>query len=173
MLSPAAVLKDMKGDVDSVTLRSFPTGPVYQVDGGDCPHLIDAMTGEKRSPIDEAMARMIAEAHWAGEGTLTAVAWVEAPPREAGSGMALWRADFAGKDSATMWIDPHAGTVKAVRTAKWRVFDVMWRFHILDVTGDDRIDSWWMKLGAFLGLVLVLCGFGLLIDRARKGRLGM
>lgn len=38
------------------------------------------------------------------------------------------------------------------------MFDVMWRFHIMDVTGDDKIDTWWMKLAAFLGLTVILRG---------------
>ena len=58
-----------------------------------------------------------------------------------------------------------------MRTGKWRIFDVLWRFHIMDVTGDDRFDSWWLKLFAFLGLTTVLFGIGLLVHRAMAGRL--
>jgi hypothetical protein len=50
------------------------------------------------------------------------------------------------------------------------MFDVMWRFHIMDVTGDDKIDTWWMKLAAFLGLAAILRGLGLSINRTRKDR---
>jgi hypothetical protein len=41
----------------------------------------------------------------------------------------------------------------------------------MDVTGEDRFDTWWMKLFAFLGLTMVVTGFVLMVDRARKGRL--
>ena len=58
-----------------------------------------------------------------------------------------------------------------MRTTRWRIFDVLWRFHILDVTGKDEFDTWWMKLVAFLGLTTVLFGISLLIDRARRGAL--
>jgi hypothetical protein len=70
-----------------------------------------------------------------------------------------------------IYFDANTGAVKAVRTTNWRIFDVLWRFHIMDVTGEDRFNTWWMKLFAFLALTMVLSGFVLIIDRVRKGRL--
>ncbi|MEQ9317215.1 MAG: hypothetical protein RLN72_15285, partial [Henriciella sp.] len=81
------------------------------------------------------------------------------------------RVQFDGKDTATFWIDAEAARLVAVRTGKWRLFDALWRFHIMDLTGEDRFDSWWLKVFAFLGLTTVLFGFALLIQRASKGRL--
>ena len=123
------------------------------------------------APLDEAGVTSLARARWAGDGDIASVRLVETPPREAASGHPLWRVDFEGKDTATLWIDPQAGSVRAVRTGKWRLFDVLWRFHIMDVTGEDRFDSWWLKLFAFLGLSTVLFGIALLVQRALKGRL--
>lgn len=171
LLTPRDVLTRVEGEVSEVTLRTFPSGPVYEIESGECPHLFDARTGEGVSPISESLARRIALDHWAGDGELVSLAMVDAPPREAGSARPLWRAEFRGADNAVLWIDPQAGRVSAIRTAKWRAFDVLWRFHIMDVTGDDRFDTWWLKLFAFFGLTSVLLGFALLIDRARKGRL--
>lgn len=171
LLSPGIVMREGGGAVTGVTLRPFVTGPIYEVSGSDGVRLVDAWTGEAMSPISEETARQIALAHWAGDGALTSLAKVENPPREAGSDTMLWRAAFHGNDKAVFWIDPDAGKVKAVRATKWRIFDVLWRFHIMDITGADRFDSWWLKVAAFLGLMIVLFGFGLLFQRARRGRL--
>lgn len=171
LLPPSVVLGEGGGVVTGVTLRPFVAGPVYEVSGSDGARLVDARTGAAVSPISEKVARQIALAHWAGDGTLTSLSRVETPPREAGSDTMLWRAAFQGDDKAIFWIDPDVGKVKAVRATKWRIFDVLWRFHIMDITGADRFDSWWLKVAAFLGFMLVLFGFGLLFQRARRGRL--
>lgn len=47
------------------------------------------------------------------------------------------------------------------------MFDVMRCLHIVDVTGADKIDTWWMKLSTFLELTMILSELGLLIDRTR------
>jgi hypothetical protein len=171
LLPPGDMLRDGGSVVTEMKLRPFVTGPIYEISGSDGVRLVDARTGETVSPISEDVARQIALAHWAGDGTLTSLTRVEDPPREAGSDTVLWRAAFHGDNEAVFWIDPNAGKVKAVRTTKWRLFDVLWRFHIMDITGADRFDSWWLKVAAFLGLTLVLFGFGLLFQRASRGRL--
>ena len=48
---------------------------------------------------------------------------------------------------------------------------MMWRVHIMDVTGDAQIDSWWMKLFSFFGLTMAITGAILLIRRIRQGKL--
>ncbi len=155
----------------SVTLRPFLDGPIYEVKTSTGYAAFDAQSGDRITPLGEDMARRLALANWAGDGDIIAAELVEYPPREAGSASPLWRIQFKGADSATFWVDPDRAVVKSVRTTKWRIFDVLWRFHILDITGDDKIDSWWMKLAAFLGLTMVLSGLALTIDRALKGRL--
>ena len=167
LLSPTFVL----GAAETVTLRRGHTGPVYEVSGEGFARVHDAVTGARLTPLDKDSAANLAQLYWTGEGTLTQIDYVETPPREAGSASPLWRVKFDGAQPATLWIDPDRAKLKAVRTTHWRIFDVLWRFHILDITGADRFDSWWLRLAAFLGLTLVLFGFALLIDRARQGRL--
>ena len=133
--------------------------------------LHDFETGEPLAPIGAAEVRAIALESWRGRGEIVSAVLVETPPREAGSSSPLWRVDFDGQDKATFWVDATRGEVRAVRTDKWRLFDVLWRFHIMDITGEDRFDSWWLKLAAFLGLTTVLLGIALLVQRALRGRL--
>jgi len=164
-VQPSSIL----GAADTITLRRGHAGPVYEVSGEDFARVHDAQTGERLTPLNEKSARDLASAYWAGEGDLISSELVEKPPREAGSASPLWRIEFEGKDDAVLWIDPDRAKLKAVRTARWRTFDVLWRFHIMDITGEDAFDSWWLRLFAFLGLTTVLFGFALLIDRWRKG----
>ena len=159
------------GDAKAVQLRQVLGRPVWEVSGDGWTALYEASTGEQLSPLGETAVRRIAEEAWAGRGYATTVERIDHPPREAFTGKPLWRVEFEGLDSAVFWVDAEAAKITAVRTTKWRIFDVLWRFHIMDITGEDRFDSWWLKVFAFLGLTSVLFGFALLIQRASKGRL--
>lgn len=175
VVSAAGIAVDAHAAVDvtgiapsAVTLRPFLDGPVWQIENADEAALVSATTGQRLTPLDRTTTQRVALASYAGRGTLRSLELVEAPPREAGVDRPMWRADFAGPDAATLWIDPERGTVRAVRTGIWRAFDALWRLHIMDVTGADRIDSWWLRLFAFAGLTMSLSGLVLAADRLRK-----
>jgi len=165
LVNPATIL----GAGETVTLRRGATGPVYEVLGEDIARVHDAVSGVRITPLKVSDAMELANLYWTGEGILTRADIVVSPPREAGSASPLWRVQFDGKDTATLWIDPDRARLKAVRTTNWRIFDVLWRFHIMDITGADRFDSWWLRIFAFLALTTVLFGIALLIDRAWRG----
>lgn len=159
--------------VQSIRLKPWLDGAVWEVMTGTGTEMFDAATGARLTPVAEADARRVAEAGWAGDGVLAGLSLIEEAPREAGRGFgrAMWRAEFEGKDKATFWIDPEVGDIAAVRTEWWRAFDLFWGLHIMDWTGRETISTWWMKLFAFASLVLTLAGIWLVIDRLMKGRL--
>ena len=73
--------------------------------------------------------------------------------------------------SVRIYIDANTGRIVTVRTNLWRVFDIMWRFHIMDVTGKDEFNTWWLKLFAFFGLTVGITGAILVVRQIRTGRL--
>lgn len=168
------VIADVDAPVEAATLKAFLDTPVWMVRTSSGQVMVDATTGGVRSPITQAdidalIARFGDKPSGLGELTVTYMVR-ENPLREYGGPLPAWVIEYEpGKQR--IYIDASSGDVRAVRTTKWRIFDVLWRFHILDVTGDDRFDSWWLKLAAFLGLTMVLSGLVLMIDRVRKGRL--
>ena len=166
-----AVAPRLAASVSRLEVRRVLGEPVWLATGGAGASLYDFETGEPITPFDEADVREIALESWRGRGEIVSAELVDSPPRESGSASPLWRVDFDGQDKATFWVDATRGEVRAVRTDKWRLFDVFWRFHIMDITGEDRFDSWWLKLAAFLGLTTVLFGIALLVQRALRGRL--
>lgn len=173
-VSAVDVLARTGGEATRVELKAFLGAPVWMVETATSREMIDAQTGDVRSPVSQAdIDRLIASFDDApsGLGTLTVSYLIhENPLREYGGALPAWIIEYEpGKQR--IYVDAVSGEIGAVRTTRWRIFDVLWRFHILDVTGDDRFDSWWLKLAAFLGLTMVLSGLILLIDRIRKGRL--
>ncbi len=163
------------GKLQAAELRMFLGDPVWLVKTDSSSRMIDAVTGKMRSPISSE--ELLTLTSYSDDATTRApgtdpVTYMltENPLREYGGPLPAWVVEYSpGKKR--IYVDAMTGEIKSVRTTKWRVFDVMWRFHIMDVTGDDRFDSWWLKVFAFFGLTTILFGIALLVDRARKGRL--
>ena len=146
--------------------------PVWQVSNTHSTVLISASTGERMSPISQGLAEDIFNAGVPGlasyEGDIFLLE--ENPPREYAGPLPAWVYETdGGKERA--YIDASTGDIRAVRTTEWRIFDVFWRFHIMDITGDDRIDTWWMKLAAFIAMAMVITGFIILAQRIQRGRI--
>ena len=173
-VSAAELLVGSQSDISQIELKPFLGAPVWLVETEAGRTMVDATTGAVRSPLSQTdIDALIAAFDTSpdGLGTLTVSYLIhEDPLREYGGPLPVWILEYEPRKQR-IYIDAVSGEVRSVRTTRWRIFDVLWRFHILDVTGDDRFDSWWLKLAAFLGLTMVLSGFVLGIDRVRKGRL--
>ena len=173
-VSAEQVIAGLDDPVEAVTLKAFLDAPVWIVRAETGQIMIDATTGDVRSPItqsdiDALISRFGDEPSELGELTVTYMIH-ENPLREYGGPLPAWIIEYEPRKQR-IYIDASSGEIRAVRTTKWRIFDVLWRFHILDITGDDRFDSWWLKLAAFFGLTMVLSGLVLMVDRLRKGRM--
>ncbi|MEL7540739.1 MAG: hypothetical protein AAGJ51_07530 [Pseudomonadota bacterium] len=168
------IIEQLNAPVSDLALKPFLGQPVWMVQTETGRQMIDASTGETRSPLTEQDVQALIgrfDDKPDGLGTLTVIYRIdENPLREYGGPLPAWIVEFEPRKQR-IYIDAASGDIRSVRTTKWRIFDILWRFHILDFTGDDRFDSWWLKLSAFFGLIMVLSGWILLIDRTLKGRL--
>ena len=170
--SEAADILDSHTPVKTVELDMFFGEPVWRIEAGDQFHLVSARTGELRSPIMAETAARIANEGMADRVGAAGAPWLmEADaPREYSGPLPAYVVDFE-HGGTRAYIDASTGQLVTVRTRVWRIFDMMWRVHIMDVTGDDRIDSWWMKMFSFFGLTMAITGAILLIRRIRQGKL--
>ena len=145
-------------------------GPVWIVtaaDGGRWRY--SARFGTAIPPVVEDEARRIAQDAYAGEASLEAVRYLPPgeAPNEARSSAAVWQARFA--DGTHVYIDDATGEVLALRTGQWRLYDVMWGLHIMDLqTREDAHNPFTIVFGS-LAFVGALLGFTLLFRR-RKAR---
>jgi hypothetical protein len=146
--------------------------PVWKFEADDTHHLVDARLGDLLSPISSATARQIAVLGIKPNvGVPLEPTLLEAnPPREYAGPLPAWVITYENT-TTKIYIDAQTGDLRTVRTRLWRTFDVLWRFHIMDVTGKDRFDTWWLKLISFFGLTIALTGLVLGIERLLKGRL--
>lgn len=168
-IRPVGELIDENTHIRSATLRTLLADPVYEIETSSGRSLLHAISGETLSPIDEDVAGQLAEIYWKGDGTLESLSLLETPTRESGADGPVWKADFVGGQSASLYIRADTGEFRAVRTTKWRLFDVLWGLHIMDWWNRETISSWWMKLFAGVTIFMTLAGFVILGNQMSKG----
>jgi uncharacterized iron-regulated membrane protein len=154
----------------NITLKTVMDQPVYLVKGGEKFHLLDASTGNSLSPLNKQRAIQIAQYHYAGEGEIGSVEFVESdPPSEIKSmRLPVWRVNFNDGWGSSFYIDPDTGGFAKRRHTLWRVFDFVWMFHILDFEERENVNNNLLRVISLLGVLLGLSGIWLLFYSFKK-----
>ena len=63
----------------------------------------------------------------------------------------------AGKE-INVYQDPITGEIAAIRSAQWRIWDLMWGLHIMDWVDRDNIDNLFLKIFSFIALFTSISG---------------
>ena len=61
-------------------------------------------------------------------------------------------------ESINIYLNVYTGEVEAVRSVQWRIWDLMWGFHIMDWKTRDDIDNLLLKIFSILALVSSITG---------------
>ena len=56
------------------------------------------------------------------------------------------------------YLNIFSGDIVAIRSAQWRIWDLMWGFHIMDWQERDNIDNILLKIFSVLALISSLSG---------------
>lgn len=137
--------------------------------------LVDPISGAVSNRLSAAEAVRIARDAYAGAGRILEVSLHdEDTPFDYRRPGPVWAIDFGHEDAARFYVDAQTGEVRAVRTALWRAFDLMWGLHIMDWSSRENFNSWWLKASAAFAVLFALAGAGImvlrLIPRARPRR---
>ena len=54
--------------------------------------------------------------------------------------------------------NPFTGEIVAIRSSQWRIWDLMWGFHIMDWVDRDNIDNILLKIFSFIALFTSISG---------------
>lgn len=143
--------------------------PIWVFHGADdILRVADARTGQPLPPVDAVLARRIADAALVSPAAFVATQYfaADANPVELRRDRPAWRVRYA--DHVHVYVDAQSGAVLAVRTRQWRLFDIMWGLHIMDL--EEREDTSHPVLIGFAALALigVVIGTALLFRRRRK-----
>jgi hypothetical protein len=168
LVFPAARIGPVR-DVQLVAQADGPAWIVTEPDGGR--YRYSARDGKLIPPMVAEEARRIALAAYAGDAALEEVTYFPADvsPGDLRAPFAAWQARFA--DGTHLYMRAATGEVVALRTGWWRVFDLMWGLHIMDL--ETREDTSHPVLIAFAGLGVLGSLLGcVLLFRRRKARIG-
>jgi hypothetical protein len=164
---PAAIGEPVR----EARLVAQPGGPAWIVTSADGARWrYSAVTGAALAPVVRREAQAIATAAYAGDARLEALTYFPAgaAPAEARTSGAAWRGRFS--DDTHVYIDDATGEVLALRTGQWRLYDVMWGLHIMDLK--TREDSHHPVIVVFAALAAIGAALGcVLLFRRRRSRL--
>jgi hypothetical protein len=123
--------------------------------------------GHLLPPVTEAEARSMVAAQIRGGDGIEAVRHYPAddPPMDFRRPEAVWQ--LALSDGTHVYVGRHSGEIEAVRTRWWRLFDLMWGLHIMDLEEREDTSHPILILFAALALVGVLLGTTLLFRRRK------
>jgi hypothetical protein len=159
---------DAVEQLELVQRADRPVWIIHHVDGAL--HAVDARTGARLPAVDAALARRIATRALVRPAVISRVVAfaADAAPLDLRRERPSWQVSYA--DGVRVYVDQISGEVLAVRTGQWRLYDIMWGLHIMDLQG--REDTHHPLLIGFAGLAFggTLLGTVLLFRR-RKARI--
>lgn len=138
--------------------------PVFIVSGTEGASLHDARTGAMLPPPGEAQIRALARYWYTGADPIASIRLVSEIPSEIrGRRPPVWRVDFAGWNSPTLYFSPETGELLARRHGLWRAFDFLWMLHIMDYETRDNVNNWVLRVFTWAALLMALSGLWLLV----------
>ena len=163
-----------EGSLTGARLVNIAGRPAYILLGEKGPQMLDARSGMSWDGLAPSDVRNVALSSYQGEGELASLMKLDVAPNDYAGTLPIWQVKFDDKAKTRLYIDPETAEVRSVRTRLWRVFDLAWKFHIMDVTGDDNFNSWWLRLASGAALLFALSGVALLwfriFGRPRRNR---
>lgn len=124
-------------------------------------HLVDGQAGTLRPALTAAEAARLAEGLLLAPARPVSVEWVTEAAADSeirGRTLPLWRVVFDEPEGLHLYLDPRSREVAAVRTERWRLFDFLWMFHIMDYGSRSDFGNPLLRVAAGSALVLLLTG---------------
>ncbi|MBD1388404.1 MULTISPECIES: PepSY domain-containing protein [Echinimonadaceae] len=133
---------------------------------------VDANTGERIPPVEEYQARQIAKYSYAGNDEISHVKLISdaslKPSEISARHLPVWQVTFDHYSAPTFYVSEYTGEIVTKRHSPWRIFDWMWRLHIMDYTEGENVSNLLFILSATTALAAALTGIILLVLRLRS-----
>lgn len=121
--------------------------------------LLNAQNATVRPPLTETEVKQIATSRFSGTAPISGIEFLahNAPSELASRHLPVWQVQFNDWQSSTFYIHPQTGSIVTKRHDRWRLFDIFWRLHILDINGEDVANSILTTMSV-LALLMVITG---------------
>tara|TARA_R110002167_G_scaffold366330_1_gene594905 strand:+ start:458 stop:1204 length:747 start_codon:yes stop_codon:yes gene_type:complete len=159
-------LKNLLNDypqAEQISVGTFINQNVYRFSVAGKKMLIDATNGRLLSPLNKQAGQAAARHYYSGDGQIRETELlIDNPPFELNPrALPAWRVNFDNFGSPSIYVSAQSGQLVGKRHEFWRLFDWMFRFHIMDYGDDEEIDNmllFWITLTGILA-----CIFGLIL----------
>ena len=163
---PAQISAKAKAPVESINWHMMGGHVVAEVKTAKGIKLFDAVSGELMPPVGADQAISIADAAWkTPDKPQSTASLVTTESPEYRATLPAWRIAYADPDATSVFVAADTGTITAVRTGTWRLYDFFWSLHIMDWKNHENFNTWWLLAFAIGGLILGLAGTVLLFIR--------
>ena len=147
----------------SVRLAWVRERPVYVLATMSGERIVDAASARPIAPLSEAEIRAIAKATYTGrEPIASAVLITDIPSEIRGRRPPLWRIEFDQWNKPTLYFSPRTGELVSRRHELWRIFDLVWMFHIMDYGERENVNNPLLRIFTWGALLMALSGIWLL-----------
>lgn len=162
-------LLDTCGSSAKVSLFSQLSGAVLICQTKSSIQRLDLNQKRVLGTVNEQQAKAIALENLATPADIVDISLFEVnPPSEISPRhLPFWRVEFDTADSATLYISAQSGEIVTKRHTFWRLFDWMWRFHIMDYDDGENVKNGLLTAFLSLSLVTTIAGLVLLVRRLR------
>lgn len=146
-----------------VSIERYLDKVVYRFTLDNKKRVVDAQSGAELAPLNQAQAEKAATYYYSGSGAIKSTELIsENAPFELNPAvMPAWRVNFNDFGSPAIYVSAENGRLVGKRHSFWRLFDWMFRFHVMDYENseiDNTLLFWFTLLGilsAIFGLLLV------------------
>lgn len=169
---PVATLRQEYANVKKLSLEMFIDKPVYRFVTNDTHFMVDADTGELLSPLSKTLAVAAAKHEYTGSGEVESIEYIDTNPpfelsRRVHDALPAWRVNFDDFGEPSIYISARSGSLLAKRHEWWRLFDWMFRFHVMDYE-DSEIDNQLLFWVTLFGILASIAGLLLTYFRVFK-----
>lgn len=153
----------------SVTLIDALGTPAFIINRAEGRAVIHAKTGGPIPEFSDEDIRAKVGSVLKIESEIARMVLKDDAPMDYSGPLPVWQVTLSRPANARLYIDAATGQLVRVRTSRWRWFDIAWRIHILDPSGEN-FNSWWLKLASGLAALFAISGLILLWRPRQKSR---
>ena len=124
--------------------------------------LFNARTGNLRKPLTIREAERLSNSQFRPDASIQETNFIEKVPEGheyRHQPLPAWQIIYNDKAQTRVYVSAGLGEVVRFRTERWRWFDWLWMWHIMDYDQRDNFNNVLLQSFSILGLVTILSGF--------------
>ena len=159
-------------DAQGISVGLYLDKVVYRFSTEQRKWQLDASSGEPIAPVTQGQALQVARDYYRGSADVASAELLvnDAPFELNPYALPAWRVNFDHWSAPSLYISAETGLLVGTRHLFWRLFDWMFRFHVMDYDDGEDINNGLLFVAALIGIIAALCGVVLVYFRVLHSR---